>query len=138
MTVAGNLAFQSGAIYLVQVSTAAGMTSANVSGTAVLGGTVKVAASAGWQHWTVIETILHAGVLNGTFAGVNAPAGFTTSLSYSVTDVTLTISGGFSAVSQNHAALVAAHDGYLLQWRRAAGALRRGRRADRQRSHAAR
>ena len=115
MTVAGNLAFQSGAIYLVQASPASGMTSANVSGTAVLGGTVKVAASAGWQHWTVIETILHAGVLSGTFAGVNAPTGFTTSLSYSGTDVTLTITGGFSAVSQNHAALVAAHDGYLYE-----------------------
>jgi autotransporter-associated beta strand protein len=115
MTVAGNLAFQSGAIYLVQVSTL-GMTSANVSGTAFLGGTVTVAASAGWQHWTVIKSILHAGALNGTFAGVNAPSGFDASLSYSLTDVTLTISGGFSsdlALSRNHAALVAAHDGYF-------------------------
>ena len=53
-------------------------------------------------------------MLSGTFAGVSAPTGFTTSLSYSGTDVTLTITGGFSAVSQNHAALVAAHDGYLF------------------------
>jgi autotransporter-associated beta strand protein len=112
MTIAGSLAFQSGAIYLVQVSPATGMTSANVSGMAFLGGTVMVAASAGWQRWTVIDTILHAGSLNGTFAAVSAP-GFTTSLSYSATDVTLTVTGGFSTVSQNHTALVAAHDGYL-------------------------
>lgn len=112
MTIAGSLAFQSGAIYLVQVSPAAGMTSANVAGIALLGGTVKVAAAAGWQQWTVVDVILHAGSLNGTFAGVSAP-GFTASLSYSATDVTLTISGGFSTVSQNHTALVAAHDSYL-------------------------
>jgi uncharacterized protein with beta-barrel porin domain len=89
------------------------MTSANVSGTAVLGGTVKVAAVSGWRQWTVIETILHAGAVSGTFAGVSAPAGFTTSLGYTATDVTLTITGGFATASQNHAALVAAHDGYL-------------------------
>jgi autotransporter-associated beta strand protein len=115
MTIAGNLAFQSGAIYLVQVNMS-GMTSANVSGTAFLGGTVKVAASSGWQNWTVKETILHAGALSGTFEGISAPTGFTGSLSYSPTDVTLTITGGFSldlTLSRNHAALVAAHDSYF-------------------------
>jgi autotransporter-associated beta strand protein len=115
MTVAGNLGFQPGAIYLVRVNTL-GMTSANVSGMAFLGGTVTVAASSGWRQWTVIETILHAGALSGSFDGVSAPAGFTSSLSYSPTDVTLTTVGGFASdltLSRNHAALVAAHDSYF-------------------------
>ncbi|MEH2483854.1 autotransporter-associated beta strand protein [Nitrobacteraceae bacterium AZCC 2146] len=115
MTVAGNLGFQSGATYLVHVSMS-GMTSANVSGTAFLGGTVTFPASSGWQNWTVIKSILHADALNGTFAGVSAPRGYTASLSYSLTDVTLTAVGGFSSdltLSRNHAALVTAHDSYF-------------------------
>ncbi|MET0720821.1 MAG: autotransporter domain-containing protein [Tardiphaga sp.] len=114
MTVAGNLSFQSGAIYLVQVNF--GVTSANVSGTAFLGGTLKVAAASGWQQWTVIKSILHANSLQGTFANVSTPAGFTSSLSYGLTDVTLTISGGFAGdvrLSRNQTALVAAHDSYF-------------------------
>ncbi|WP_299812220.1 autotransporter domain-containing protein [Tardiphaga sp.] len=115
MTVAGNLGFQSGSTYLVHVNMS-GMTSANVSGTAFLGGTVTFPASSGWQNWTVIKSILHADALNGTFAGVSAPRGYTASLSYSLTDVTLTAVGGFAsdlALSRNHAALVTAHDSYF-------------------------
>ncbi|UZE47613.1 autotransporter family protein [Rhodopseudomonas sp. P2A-2r] len=115
MTVAGTLGFQAGATYLVHVGLS-GMTSVNVSGTAFLGGTVAIPASSGWQNWTVIKSILHAGALNGTFAGVSAPPGYTGSLSYSLTDVTLTATGGFASdlvLSRNHGALVAAHDGYL-------------------------
>ncbi len=117
MTVAGTIGFQPGSTYLVQVNPN-GVTSVNVSGTAFLGGTVKIAAASGWQHWTIIEPILHAAALNGTFTGVSASAAFTSSLSYSATDVTLTITGGFASdviLSRNHAALVAAHDSYLYQ-----------------------
>ncbi|HEY8333591.1 MAG TPA: autotransporter domain-containing protein, partial [Tardiphaga sp.] len=115
MTVAGTLGFQAGSTYLVHVNMS-GMTSANVSGTAFLGGTVVIPASSGWQNWTVIKSILHAGALNGTFAGVSAPPGYTGSLSYSLTDVTLTATGGFASdltLSRNHAALVTAHDSYF-------------------------
>src|ERR1700726_4934602 len=77
MTVRGNLAFQSGALYLVQIdpSTAS---SANVSGTATLTGASVQTAFAPGSYVTRQYTILHSGGLIGTFTGVsgNVPAGF--------------------------------------------------------------
>jgi autotransporter-associated beta strand protein/YVTN family beta-propeller protein len=82
MTVAGNLAFQSGALYLVQIdpSTAS---STNVSGTATLTGASVQTVFASGSYFTRQYTILHSGGLIGTFTGVsgNVPAGFSETLS---------------------------------------------------------
>jgi uncharacterized protein with beta-barrel porin domain len=96
MTVQGNLAFQSGAIYLVQVNPSTA-SSANVTagGSATLAGTVQAAFAAG-SYATRAYTILSAaGGLGGTtfnaLATSNLPAGFTASLSYTATDAILNL-----------------------------------------------
>jgi uncharacterized protein with beta-barrel porin domain len=107
MTVAGNLAFQSGALYLVQVNPSTA-SMANVTGTAALtGGSVQAAFAPG-SYMARSYDILHAaGGLGGTtFSGVsgNVPAGFGASLSYSATDVFLNLSaqlGAGTALNQN-------------------------------------
>jgi uncharacterized protein with beta-barrel porin domain len=94
MTIAGNLAFQSGAIYLVQLNPA-NATLANVTagGTATLNGTVD--ASFAFGSYAVKQyDILHAATLSGTFGTLqtlNLPAGFAASLSYANTDVFLNL-----------------------------------------------
>ena len=85
MTVAGKLAFQSGAIYLVQVSPSTA-SFANVTGTASLAGTVNANFASG-SYLAKQYTILTAtGGLGGTaFASLtnsNLPAGFSDGLSY--------------------------------------------------------
>ena len=91
MTVAGNLAFQSGAIYLVQVDPATASL-ANVTGTATLGGNVLAAFAPG-SYLKKQYTILHSSGLGGTrfsaLGTTNLPAGFTAILSYTSTDVRL-------------------------------------------------
>jgi uncharacterized protein with beta-barrel porin domain len=106
MTVSGNLAFQSGAFYLVQLNPTA-TTMANVSGTGTLAGTVEASFAPGTYAVRQYD-ILHTAGLGGTsFAGVtnfNLPASFTTSLSYSATDAFLNLTaqlGGQSALNQN-------------------------------------
>jgi uncharacterized protein with beta-barrel porin domain len=92
MTVAGNLAFQSGALYLVQVSPSTASL-ANVSGTASLAGPVQTAFAPGSYVGRSYD-ILHSAGLNGTtFSGVsgNVPVGLTESLSYTSTDVLLNL-----------------------------------------------
>jgi autotransporter-associated beta strand protein len=96
MTVAGNLAFQSGALYLVQVNPSTA-SSTNVSGGATLAGTVQAAFAPG-SYVTRTYTILSAaGGLNGTTFNAlttsNLPAGFIASLSYTPTDVSLNLTG---------------------------------------------
>jgi uncharacterized protein with beta-barrel porin domain len=93
MTVSGNLAFQSGAIYLVQVSPSTA-SFANVSGSATLAGSVQAVFAPG-SYVTRQYTILHSSGLTGTFSGVsgNVPAGFAESLSYTPTDVFLNLTG---------------------------------------------
>ena len=91
MTIAGNLAFQSGALYFVTVD---GSTStlANVTGTAALAGTVQVARLPGVFVPGVTYNILHTGGLGGTtFAGAQAPLNLAGNLSYTATDVYLTL-----------------------------------------------
>ena len=85
MAVQGNLAFQSGALYLVQVNpTAASI--ANVAGAATLAGTVQANFSAGnfvERSYTILTA---AGGRVGTFDAlttVGLPANFQASLSYS-------------------------------------------------------
>jgi uncharacterized protein with beta-barrel porin domain len=94
MTVSGNLAFQSGALYLVQVNSSSS-TMANVTGTASLAGNVLAVFAPG-SYVTRQYDILHSAGLDGTtFAalGANVPAGFTASLSYTPTDVFLNLTG---------------------------------------------
>ena len=111
LTVAGDLAFQSGAIYLVQINpTTASF--ANVTGTASLAGNVLAAFAPG-SYLTKQYTILHSTGLNGAFAALgttNLPAGFDASLSYTGTDVVLNLSavlgqqlpaGGLTGNEQN-------------------------------------
>jgi uncharacterized protein with beta-barrel porin domain len=106
MTVSGNLAFQSGAVYLVQVRSTASF--ANVTGTATLSGNVVVAFAPGNSVLKQYD-ILHAEALSSTFAGANSAnaLGFALSLSYTNTDVFLNlnaglgVSGGLNVNQQN-------------------------------------
>jgi autotransporter-associated beta strand protein len=98
MTIAGSLAFQSGAIYLVQVGSSA-TTFATVTGTASLGGTVIAAfapASSYLQHYTILQ----AAGISGTFASlstVGEPLNFVSNLSYTNTSVVLNFTAALGA-----------------------------------------
>jgi hypothetical protein len=100
ITVAGNLAFQSGALYLVQVNPSTA-SSANVSGTATLTGASVQTVFAPGSYVTRQYTILHSGGIIGTFSGVsgNVPAGFSESLSYTGTDVILNLTANLAGVT---------------------------------------
>jgi autotransporter-associated beta strand protein len=98
MTVAGNLAFQSGALYLVRLDPSSS-TLAKVSGTASLAG----AAGAAFLSGNYVEkryTILTAtGGVNGTFSSfdtLNVPRAFKASLSYDHNDVFLDLAISFA------------------------------------------
>jgi outer membrane autotransporter protein len=84
IAVAGNLAFQSGALYVVQVNPATASTT-NVSGTASLAGTVQANFSAGSFVERSYAILTAAGGRAGTFDAlttVGLPAAFQASLSY--------------------------------------------------------
>src|SRR5262249_24311637 len=85
MTVAGNLAFQSGAFYVVQVNPTTASTT-NVSGTATLAGTVQAIFAPGTYGLVHSYTILTAaGGRTGTCDALTTsglPADFRASLSY--------------------------------------------------------
>jgi autotransporter-associated beta strand protein len=96
MTVQGNLAFQSGAIYLVQVNpSTASSTNVTAGGSATLAGTVQAAFAAGSYAARTYTILSAAGGLNGTTFNTlttsNLPAGFTASLSYTATDAILNL-----------------------------------------------
>ena len=95
MTVAGNLAFQSGALYLVQVNPAnASSASVVAGGSAALAGTVNAAFASGGYVSRTYTILSAAGGRNGTFNGLtttNLPAGFTANLSYTASDVILNL-----------------------------------------------
>ena len=100
LTITGNLAFQSGAIYLVQVTPSAAA-STNVSGTATLTGATVNAQFAPGNYVSKKYTILTAaGGLGGTtFAGVansNLPQGASDNLSYDANNVYLNLKAGFT------------------------------------------
>ncbi|WP_338688868.1 autotransporter domain-containing protein [Bradyrhizobium sp. 26S5] len=97
LTVNGNLAFQSGAIYLVQVTPTLAA-STNVSGTATLGGAAVNAAFANGSYISRQYTILTAGSVSGTFgslANSNLPANFSDTLSYDATHAYLNLTLNF-------------------------------------------
>jgi autotransporter-associated beta strand protein len=94
MTVAGNLAFQSGALYVVQINSSTA-SSTNATGSAMLAGTVQASFASG-SYATRTYTILSAaGGLGGTTFNTlttsNLPAGFTASLSYTATNAILNL-----------------------------------------------
>nr|WP_249146338.1 autotransporter outer membrane beta-barrel domain-containing protein [Bradyrhizobium diazoefficiens] len=100
MTVSGNLAFQSGALYLVSIN---GTTSslANVTGTATLAGSVGVSVAPGSilaKQYTILTA---AGGRNGTFSGVatSGAPNYTASLSYDAGNVYLNFGLDFGAKS---------------------------------------
>jgi uncharacterized protein with beta-barrel porin domain len=96
MTVAGNLAFQSGAIYLVQINpSSASSANAIAGGSATLAGTVNAAFAAGGYVARTYTILSAAGGLNGTtfnaLSTSNLPAGFTAALSYTANSVLLNL-----------------------------------------------
>jgi T5SS/PEP-CTERM-associated repeat protein/autotransporter-associated beta strand protein len=96
ITVQGNLAFQSGAFYLVQVNpSTASSTNVTAGGSASLAGTVNAAFAAGSYVSRTYTILSAAGGLNGTtfnaLTTTNLPAGFTSSLSYTATDAILNL-----------------------------------------------
>jgi uncharacterized protein with beta-barrel porin domain len=117
MTVAGNLAFQSGAIYLVQVNpTTASF--ATVTGSAALAGTVQAVFAPG-SYATRSYDILHAaGGLGGTtFSAVSlSNPSFSANLSYSATDVFLNLTaelGAGAGLNQNQRNVAGAINGFF-------------------------
>jgi hypothetical protein len=96
ITVQGNLAFQSGAIYLVQVNpSTASSTNVTAGGSAALAGTVEAAFASGSYAARTYTILSAAGGLNGTTFNTlttsNLPAGFTANLSYTATDAILNL-----------------------------------------------
>jgi hypothetical protein len=98
MAVSGNLAFQSGAFYLVQLNPAAS-SFASVTGTATLGGATVNASFAAGTFVAKQYAIVHAtGGVTGTFGSqvnTNLPAGFKSSLSYDGNDAYLNLALSF-------------------------------------------
>jgi uncharacterized protein with beta-barrel porin domain len=99
MTVFGNLAFQSGALYVVYLNPTTS-TFAKVTGIASLAGTVDAVFAPG-SYMTKQYTVLQSGGLGGTtFSGLATSglgAGFDASLSYSADDVLLNLSAALGA-----------------------------------------
>lgn len=98
MTIVGNLAFQSGALYMIQLNpTTASF--ANVTGTATLAGNTVDAIFANGTYVSKKYTILRAaGGISGTFSGpvnTNLPSGFKTSLSSDANDAYLDLALSF-------------------------------------------
>ena len=95
MTVQGNLAFQSGALYLVQVNpSTASSANAIAGGSATLAGTVNAVFAAGSYVARTYTILSAAGGLGGGFSRLttsNLPAGFAAFLSYSATDAILNL-----------------------------------------------
>jgi len=96
MTVQGNLAFQSGALYLVQVNpSTASSDKVALGGSASLAGTVQAVFASGRYASRTYTILSAAGGLGGTtFNNVtttNLPAGFAARLSYNASDVILNL-----------------------------------------------
>ncbi len=118
MAFAGNLAFQSGALYVVQVNPATASI-ANVTGTATLVGNVLATFAPG-SYIARQYTILHADQgVSGAFAGLsaNAPANFNASLSYGANDVFLNLTAALgksvNGLNQNQVNVATAINGFF-------------------------
>jgi fibronectin-binding autotransporter adhesin len=96
MTIAGNLAFQSGSLYLVQLNSSSS-TFANVTGTAALGGSVFADFLPGTSPLRRY-TILQSAGLSGSFSSVSTSfADFDPSLSTSGNNVLLNMTAALGA-----------------------------------------
>ena len=107
MAITGNLAFQSGAVYLVQLNpTTASL--AQITGTANLTGAAVTANYANGTYISKKYTILTAtGGVSGTFSGVtntNLPAGFSSTLSYDSNNafIDLTMNTASGSINQQN------------------------------------
>jgi autotransporter-associated beta strand protein len=100
MTVAGNLAFQSGALYLVTLNSTAS-TFAKVTGTATLAGTVGAAFLPGSEVMKRYMILSANGGVSGGFAGVGLAApsgGLVATLSYDLTHAYLNFAVDFGVI----------------------------------------
>jgi autotransporter-associated beta strand protein len=100
MTVAGNLAFQSGALYLVTLNSTAS-TFANVTGNATLAGTVGAAFLPGSEVMKQYMILTANGGVSGGFTGVGLAApsgGLVATLSYDTNHAYLNFAVDFAAV----------------------------------------
>lgn len=99
LTVNGSLAFQSGALYVVQVnSTAAAWVAA--TGPAALAGTVQVASATGAYAFNTPTTILTAANLNGTrFDTLSTATGVSGTLSYTANAVQVNLTSNLGQVA---------------------------------------
>jgi autotransporter-associated beta strand protein len=101
MTVNGNLVFQPGALYLVQLDTAAS-SFANVTGTATLNGILGATFASGSyvaKQYTILTATLGR---SGTFSSFNTlglPAGFAAGVSYDPTHAYLNLALNYAAAS---------------------------------------
>ena len=92
MTIAGNLAFQSGALYIVQVNLANASTT-NVNGTAALAGNVQANFAPGnylANHYPILTSRERIGTFEALVTS-GLPAGFRASLSYTGNTVELNL-----------------------------------------------
>jgi autotransporter-associated beta strand protein len=101
MTVSGNLAFQSGALYLVQLNSTTS-SFVNVTGAAALNGFVGASFAPGSTVMKQYSILTAAGGVSGAFAGVatsGAPGGLVATLSYDPTHAYLNFALDFGARS---------------------------------------
>jgi subtilase-type serine protease len=98
MTIASNLALQSGALYVVQVN-ATTASFANVTGTATLGGTAQITSPTSAFKFNQAYTILTANALNGTFNSFVTPTGIIGSLTYGPTGVRANLTSGLGQIA---------------------------------------
>jgi autotransporter-associated beta strand protein len=99
MTVAGNLAFQSGALYLVQINSVTS-TFANVTGAATLAGTVGASFAPGSTVMKQYMILSFAGGRSGAFDGagvIGASGGLVTTVSYDPNHAYLNFALNFGA-----------------------------------------
>jgi len=118
MTVTGNLNFQPGATYLVQLDPNVA-SRVNAGGNAALAGTVDAAFMPGVYATNKTYDILHSGGLNGTTFDslvTNLSPNYTASLSYTSTDVFLSLGavlGNGTNLNQNQLSVASALNNFF-------------------------
>jgi uncharacterized protein with beta-barrel porin domain len=99
LSVNGSLAFQSGALYVVQTNSTA-TSSVQVSGTAALAGAVQVVSPTNTYAFNKPTTILTSANLNGSrFSSVAAPTGVTGALAYTGNAVQLSLTSTLGQIA---------------------------------------
>jgi uncharacterized protein with beta-barrel porin domain len=117
MTITGNLAFQSGALYVVYLGSSASF--ANVGGTGTLAGTVNanfVSGAGLASRYTILESSGLGGTTFSGFTFTGLAADFTPSLSYSADDVFLNVAAMLATgtpLNQNQQTVANAIDSYF-------------------------